>query len=343
MTPAEALENQNVKAFLATIRNGEGTSGPDGYRKLFGGKLFDGFVDHPRSPQTYKLKGKPLTSTAAGAYQFLSRTWDGLVKKYRFPDFSPQSQDEGAIGLIIGRGALDDVVAGRFVSAVRKCNKEWASLPESPYGQPTVTMAVARAFYLAAGGTDTGPFDPGEVSPTSQPQGANMPPFLLAALPSLLNLVPKLGEIFGSGQSEVAQRNVKALEVAVNVAKEAVGAANEQELIEKVQADPAAAAAVQAAVTSSWYEIQTSAAGIDDARKANAASPEFWKQPAIWVTLLLMPIVYFVVWRVLTGEFSSEVQSMVIAGVISGVLSAITGFWMGTSFSSSRKTELANK
>ncbi len=60
-----------------------------------------------------------------------------------------------------------------------------------------------------------------------------------------------------------------------------------------------------------------------------------------WITAALLPLVYLVVWRVLTGQFSPEVQSMVIGAVVSGVLSAITGFWLGSSASSQRKTEIA--
>ena len=42
--------------------------------------------------------------------------------------------------------------AGRIEAAIAKCNREWASLPGSPYGQPTRTMAQALATYDAAGG-----------------------------------------------------------------------------------------------------------------------------------------------------------------------------------------------
>ena len=58
------------------------------------------------------------------------------------------------------------------------------------------------------------------------------------------------------------------------------------------------------------------------------------------ITAALLPLVYMVVWVVLTGAFSPEVQSMVIGAVVSGVLSAITGFWLGSSASSQRKTEI---
>jgi lysozyme len=144
-----ALTLDNVRAFLWMIRKGEGTQGEDGYRTMFGGETFDSFADHPRQLVT---RGS-LTSSAAGAYQFLARTWDALVKQYGFADFSPKNQDLGCVALIKGRGALDDVIAGRFEDAIHKCAKEWASLPGSPYGQPVVTMAQARKQYEGAGGT----------------------------------------------------------------------------------------------------------------------------------------------------------------------------------------------
>jgi membrane protein YqaA with SNARE-associated domain len=39
-------------------------------------------------------------------------------------------------------------------------------------------------------------------------------------------------------------------------------------------------------------------------------------------------------------EFTSEIKAMVVSAIVSGVLGGIMGFWMGTSFSSARKTEL---
>lgn len=66
-------------------------------------------------------------------------------------------------------------------------------------------------------------------------------------------------------------------------------------------------------------------------------------KPAAWysaaVTAAILPLVYWVTWRVLTGPFSTEVQSMVVGAVVSGGLGAVTGFWLGSSASSQRKDE----
>ena len=142
----------NVRAFLMMIRNAEGTAGENGYRTMFGGGLFESFADHPRRALTFNLGGKPLTSTAAGAYQFLSTTWDDCRRALGLSDFSPENQDRAAVWLIGRRRALEDVRAGRFDDAVAKCAREWASLPGSPYGQPVKTIAQVRQVYENNGG-----------------------------------------------------------------------------------------------------------------------------------------------------------------------------------------------
>lgn len=363
-----ALENSNVRAFLNMLRYGEGTSGEDGYRMMFGGAHLvgldgvpgtaDDFADHPRKSITRNLGGNPITSTAAGAYQFLSKTWDGLVKQYGFNDFSPKNQDLGAVALILGRRALEDVSAGRFAEAVAKCNREWASLPGSPYGQPVVTMAKARQMYEVHGGTyaetpqtiapGATPVTPIATPTTVLPNTPETPmaPFLLAALPSLIELVPKLGALFSSG-SATAERNVKAAEVVVEAAKQAIGARNEQELIETIKTDPSAAEAVRIAIESVWYKVDEVGGGIQAARVSNEKYAEpgavgFWLNPAFWITmtLLLMPFMMLIdVFFIHPDNYSGELRVQIVTGVLL-IISIVGGYWLGTSFSSQRKTEL---
>lgn len=148
---AAMLNEPNVSAMLRVIRAGEGTSDANGYRRLFGGQLFASYADHPR----IKVTKSGYTSTAAGAYQFLASSWDETKNIMGLPDFSPASQDMAALGRIAARGALEDVRAGRFEQALNKIGWEWASIPGSPYGQPTRTTAQAGSVYAAAGGTIT--------------------------------------------------------------------------------------------------------------------------------------------------------------------------------------------
>lgn len=142
------LQNANVQAILRVIRTGEGTADSGGYSRLFGGGTFSSFADHPRQ----KVTRWGLTSTAAGAYQFLASSWDETKRTMGLKDFSPASQDLAAVGRLAARGALNDVLEGRFTTAIRKINKEWASLPGSPYGQRTMQFSAALAIYEGTGG-----------------------------------------------------------------------------------------------------------------------------------------------------------------------------------------------
>jgi muramidase (phage lysozyme) len=139
---------RNVRAFLDTIAYAEGAN----YNTLYGGGTFDSFADHPRQFLTFRLGGRDITSSAAGRYQFLARTWDGLVRKLGLHDFSPASQDAGAIELIRERGALRDVQAGRFDAACRKVAPVWASFPGAGHNQPEKSLTTLRQVYARAGG-----------------------------------------------------------------------------------------------------------------------------------------------------------------------------------------------
>lgn len=337
MTPIDAIRNANVRAFLKMLRYGEGTTDADGYRRMFGGKLFDSYGDHPREIQTARLRnGGELKSSAAGAYQFLSKTWDGLVKQYGFADFSPPNQDLGAIGLIIGRKAIDDVMAGRFDAAVAKCAKEWASLPGSPYGQPTVKLADIREIYVQAGGTF-------EASPA--PQEKPMLPFIVAALPALFDAVPKLIKTFSDDGITIPQRNEQAVSVALDVAKAALGVPNEQALADKLRADPEAAAAVRAAIDASWAQITEVGGGIEGARKANAAlaaqGTASLQSPAFLISALLMLMPFMLlsdVFFVHPDAYTSELRTQIVTGVLM-VIGIVGGYWLGSSFGSAKKDD----
>lgn len=145
------VSHPNVRAFLRVIRRGEGTADEAGYRRIFGGQLFSSYADHPR----IVVRKNGYTSSAAGAYQALASSWDETARIMGLQDFTPMSQDWFAVGRIAARGALDDVKAGRFDTAIRKVAREWASMPGSPYGQPVISMSTARAVFASAGGIAT--------------------------------------------------------------------------------------------------------------------------------------------------------------------------------------------
>lgn len=129
----------NRKAFLDTIAHSEGTDKypNSGYNTMFTGKQFTGFDRHPAQIQ----RSGGLASDAAGRYQFLSTTWNGL----KLPDFSPKNQDIGAIKLL-NASTLSAVDKGDWPEAFSGAKRIWASFPGAGYGQPEHSMKSLVAF-----------------------------------------------------------------------------------------------------------------------------------------------------------------------------------------------------
>jgi len=139
------------RAMLNTIAYTEGTAGScgnDGYSTGYGYNCFSSCARHPNRV----WHGGGWSSTAAGRYQFLNRTWNTLG----LGNFGPRNQDVGAMSLISRRGVTlptsRALSATEFSNAMRKLSLEWASLPFSPYGQPTVPLSRARAKYCGFAG-----------------------------------------------------------------------------------------------------------------------------------------------------------------------------------------------
>jgi len=156
------LEEARVRAFLRMLRVGEGTEGPDGYERLYGGQSFirdyhRDFSDHPRILITRDHNGQSITSSAAGAYQVMQYNWfgsepEGYKRQAGITDFSPASQDRYCVAIMkFKRHCLDDVKRGDLVSAIftHHANSEWASLPGDQYGQGGVTMQSVNEHFAA--------------------------------------------------------------------------------------------------------------------------------------------------------------------------------------------------
>jgi muramidase (phage lysozyme) len=113
---ADTSLKPEIKAFLDVIASIEGGYGAKGYYTINGGSTFTDCTHHPG----YR---------AAGRYQFLPATWEGLADKYKLNDFCPINQDAGAIYLIKSANAYDDILNGNINSAMSKLNGIWVSLP----------------------------------------------------------------------------------------------------------------------------------------------------------------------------------------------------------------------
>jgi muramidase (phage lysozyme) len=355
----------NLSAFLAVIRHCEGTSGPDGYRTIVGGGRFDSYSDHPRKLVSGRFNtGDPWGSTAAGAYQFLAGTWDEAQKALDLPDFSPESQDRAAVWLIERRGALQAVEAGNLRRALELCNREWASLPGSPYGQPTHTYEECERVFLAAGGTIAAPIeerstpDPGTepaepvapaepAEPATPPEDKPMLPFIAAAIPALIDAAPDLIRVFGGKDQQRVERNAKAAEIVAGIAKTATNASTEQEAVERIVSDPQAAESFRAAIKQQWYELVEVGGGIAAARRADLAVMQiegpwwsFLRSPSFWALVLLLPLVYLIVLSiigVLGGvEWSMDVRAQTAGMVVGTIIGGAVGYYWGQTTSRNR-------
>lgn len=143
---------------MYALRYGEGTLHYKGYKTLVGGGVFDDFSKHPSkkiSIRYFDRNKKEYTmiySTAAGAYQFLTRTWNEIVikfgKKYKINDFSPKNQDKACLVLIKHYcKALQQIQNGNVQETAKKCRNIWASLPNASYGQRTESMQNFIKYY----------------------------------------------------------------------------------------------------------------------------------------------------------------------------------------------------
>lgn len=349
-----ALGHPNVAAFLRVIRAGESSQTDDAYRMMFGGGLFDvaGGWRHPNVVN----HAAGLSSTAAGAYQFLFRTWDGLTRQYPFPDFAPKCQDMGAVALIAGRGALQDVLDGRLDAAIAKCNREWASLPGSPYGQPVLSMARCRAVFAQYGGTEAGATATAEkVTATAvpdQPTEKRMDP---------LSLVSLLTGVFSPIIRAKAQKALggevggQLADNLLAVTQQVTGKADPLEAVAVARQSPEMVAKVEAAAVD-WFTkmqpaldkiaaLEAAAWAAEEASRDAAAkrgqqmdAAGFWTSAQFWIAAFILANVSGVVFTVLYRDtFSSDMQSFVIGAIVGGALTAVISYFFGSSRGSAAK------
>ena len=133
------------------IKAGEGTSGDSGYTTMFTGRRFN---DTSRHPRQINRSGR-LASDAAGAYQFLSTTWDGAKNALGLKDFSPESQEKAGRYLAQKRGINPDALyttKAELGRALDRIAPEWASMPTlrtgtSYYGQGGISLDRAWQIY----------------------------------------------------------------------------------------------------------------------------------------------------------------------------------------------------
>ena len=131
----EIRKNPNMKKFMNVIGSIESNNQ---YNVMVGGKKFRDFSAHPNQ---VGMRTKEGASDAAGRYQFLNTTFQGLVRnnpQAEINDFSPLSQDKAFILLLDEQEVLPMVLEGGYghTKAIERLGKQFASLPSSEYDQP---------------------------------------------------------------------------------------------------------------------------------------------------------------------------------------------------------------
>ena len=311
------LGHANCRAFLRVIREGESNQTDAAYTVINGGEHFNA------PPWRHPFYNIPTTQggKASGAYQFLGTTWARIDDALDLAgDFSPASQDVGAVYLIAGRGAIAEVLAGDLPGAIAKLEKEWTSLPL--LAPPRVQKVFAQ-YGGTEGLRESQPVPqppPIPIVPAPKPSGAakeavrpaapsggTMPILALISAfgPLIAQLIPQVASIF-KPTTEVSQRNVALAQTVFDTITAAAGAPNIQAAVEKMQGDPEVVKTVTQAVLTQpdvMVVLEIGAGGIKAAADRgiamqNADRP-FWLNPVVWVTVAMLPIMYLITYQVL--------------------------------------------
>jgi hypothetical protein len=154
------------KAFIATVRELEGTGGPGGYNTVYGGAVVSGLTemtlaelyDASKLGGTDRLPARlgggvipyykdKYNSSASGAPQLMPETLRGLVNTGRFSwddKFSPETQNKIILSLAIQRGVNPSKELNE--NDMQILGGEWASLTPQ-YGQTTRTASQSLSVY----------------------------------------------------------------------------------------------------------------------------------------------------------------------------------------------------
>ena len=183
------------------------------------------------------------------------------------------------------------------------------------------------------------------------PEEKPMAPFLLAAIPALIEALPDFARMFQN--KDVAERNVEAVVKATDIIMQSVGATNVQEAVEKVQADPEVAAAANDALrlnTADLMDIFERVAKMDEASIAAARvfatndEPVWgqWHYVHLLSTLLVLLGGIVAVVVIFNSDDATEramaLQTLLLVGFVS-----VVGFWLGSSRSSQMKDMLKDR
>jgi putative chitinase len=197
------------------------------------------------------------------------------------------------------------------------------------------------------------------IEPADEPPKEKKMPFpaiIAALLPALIQKldIPKLIDYFKPGVP-VPERNVAMGLQLWDVVKTAVGAVNEQEVIQKMDANPAVIEVAKKAVQDQWFQIfEVGAGGIGGAKafiEKQGAGPHgeiVWQIIKVvsfaalgflaLANLMASAAWAFAIWRDSGVETATQLLTQVITADIGAAMTAF-GFWLGSSWGSRNKDQ----
>ncbi|WP_419683803.1 hypothetical protein ACN22W_09555 [Burkholderia theae] len=139
----------NLSAFLYMLRMAESNNR---YNVINGGRTFTDYSRHPDIG--VPIPWRPgYVSTAAGAYQFIFSTWNQVAGEAGLVDFTPASQDAGAVQYLSDLGALPYIEAGDLNGAYAQINSTGVIFESLPNSQGhNRSPSQLQSWYQAAGG-----------------------------------------------------------------------------------------------------------------------------------------------------------------------------------------------
>jgi hypothetical protein len=299
-------------------------------------------------------------------------TWDGFQRFCRAegytPTFEPADQDLFAAWCIQRRGAMPDVLRGDLEVALAKCAREWASLPGSPYGQPTLSLEKARRVWdhYTADAPITAEPEPEIPAPEVQEteQEKPMPAAFLWGLAS--SLIEAFTPLAKEKINKEISRHTSNPEVADRVAnsvietvKEATKKADPIEAVATAKGDPEIIAKAEESALETLEKLQplldkvakwdseTAAAheASMDAAAKRAAGDAYEMAPLlVWAAFILIGVLVLglmaaVLVQVVQGKVNTEVWAALtgVIGWATGIGGLIYNYRFGTSRSSAAK------
>jgi putative chitinase len=342
-----------VAAFLAQLGH---ESGSFRYaREIASGDAYEGRADlgntQPGDGRRYKGRGL-IQLTGRSNYERMT-LWLGAagVNPPRFIDYpdlleSPRwaAWSAAAYWHHNRLNALAD--AGEFIKLGRAINRGNANSSRPANGEADRLARWARAKSAL-------PVESPPPAPVAAPEPKEAPvvapllvPFLSAAATAIAGAMPRLGELF-AGESPTAQRNVQAATIAVQVARDALGAQNEQEIVERLANDPQAATVVSQALEANWYQLHEAAEKSVAAARVHAATYSQMKDVRtvvggftfIEMLSLILVISSLVggVLMVLYGSLDDQLKGAIVTLMLIGGYTGVKDFWFGSSHGSKTK------